>query len=187
MRKLVALVMVALVAFGLVGCGGPEKDTAGVTKPAVLQMRVVDGSPMAPASEDAPAEMVQRLATFECPTGEVEQPDPGGYALVCDNQGSVYLLAPASWTGPVEHATATVPYKMVSWVVDFDLDDEATRVFAAVSTELAGTGRQFALVLDGRVFSAPTIEARITDGKMQIGGSFTENDAKELADKLAGR
>lgn len=188
MRTLATFAMVGLIGFGLVGCGGDaEKDTVDVTKPAELQMRVVDGSPMAPASGGAPAEMVQRLAAFECPTGEVEQPDPGEYALVCDSQGLAYLLAPASWTGSVEHAAASIPDKQVSWVVDIDLDDDATSVFAALSTELAGTGRQFAVVMNGRVFSAPTIEARITDGRMQFAGNFTEASANELADRLAGR
>jgi preprotein translocase subunit SecD len=43
---------------------------------------------------------------------------------------------------------------------------------------------QFAIVLDGKVISAPRAEAIITDGSSQITGTFTETSAKSLADKL---
>ncbi len=43
---------------------------------------------------------------------------------------------------------------------------------------------QFAIVLDGRIISAPTTNAVITDGKPQITGSFTQTSAKTLADQL---
>ena len=43
---------------------------------------------------------------------------------------------------------------------------------------------QFAIVLDGSVVSAPTMNAVITDGKAQITGSFTEDEAKFLSQQL---
>jgi preprotein translocase subunit SecD len=70
-------------------------------------------------------------------------------------------------------------------VVTLDLDHEATRTFADVSSELAGTNRQFAIVLDGRVLSAPTVMSPIVDGRLQVSGNFTEESAQALADRLA--
>ncbi len=62
-----------------------------------------------------------------------------------------------------------------------------TREFAAVTTRLnalTGVKNQFAIVLDGRIISAPTTNAVITDGKPQITGSFTQATATTLADQL---
>jgi preprotein translocase subunit SecD len=66
-------------------------------------------------------------------------------------------------------------------------DDEGTQQFAAVTERLFGlTGaqNQFAIVLDGRVISAPTTNGIITDGQPEISGSFTQETSKILADQL---
>src|SRR4029079_14042835 len=51
---------------------------------------------------------------------------------------------------------------------------------------LAGddTRSRFAVVLDGKVITAPTTQAAIVDGKPEISGSFTQESAKTLADQL---
>jgi preprotein translocase subunit SecD len=49
---------------------------------------------------------------------------------------------------------------------------------------LPGVQNQFAIVLDGKVISAPRTLAAITDGKPQISGSFTQDSATVLADQL---
>ena len=49
---------------------------------------------------------------------------------------------------------------------------------------LQGAQNQFAIVLDGRVISAPSTNAAITDGNAQISGSFTQESSKTLADQL---
>jgi preprotein translocase subunit SecD len=51
-------------------------------------------------------------------------------------------------------------------------------------TVLTGVRNQFAIVLDGRVISAPRTLAAIADGKPVISGSFTELSSKTLADQL---
>jgi SecD/SecF fusion protein len=65
------------------------------------------------------------------------------------------------------------------WVVDFSLDGTGTRRFADVSTR--HVGEPFAIVLDGKVISAPVIREPITGGRGQISGSFTVSDASDLA------
>jgi preprotein translocase subunit SecD len=62
--------------------------------------------------------------------------------------------------------------------VSFTLNNEGARKFG----EVTGTnvGRQLAIVLDGRVQSAPTIQSRITtDG--QITGAYTQEDVQNLS------
>ena len=43
---------------------------------------------------------------------------------------------------------------------------------------------RFAILLDGKVLSSPVSQAVISDGKPQITGNFTEQEAKALADQL---
>ena len=63
-------------------------------------------------------------------------------------------------------------------------DGEGSDVFADISNALVGTEKQFAIVLDGQVLSAPTMEGRILDGNAQISGDFTETTANSLATSL---
>ena len=44
--------------------------------------------------------------------------------------------------------------------------------------------KTFAIVLDGKVISAPYFESVIADGTSQITGNFTETEAKSLATSL---
>jgi preprotein translocase subunit SecD len=62
--------------------------------------------------------------------------------------------------------------------VSFTLNPEGARKFGTVTSQ--NIGRQLAIVLDGRVQSAPTIEGRISsDG--QISGSFTQQEVQDLS------
>ena len=45
-------------------------------------------------------------------------------------------------------------------------------------------GRQLAIILDGKLYSAPTLQVPITDGHASITGSFSQDEAKELSDCL---
>jgi preprotein translocase subunit SecD len=65
------------------------------------------------------------------------------------------------------------------WVVNFTFDSIGTRRFADVST--ADVGHRFAIVLDGKVISAPVIREPITGGRGQISGNFTAASATDLA------
>jgi preprotein translocase subunit SecD len=65
--------------------------------------------------------------------------------------------------------------------VSFSLNNEGARKFGTVTGE--NIGRQLAIVLDGRVQSAPVIEGRITD-EGRISGNFTQQEAGDLALKL---
>ena len=73
------------------------------------------------------------------------------------------------------------------WGVNIVFDGEGTQEFGDVTKrlfQLQGSQNQFAVVLDGKVITAPTTNAVITDGKPQITGSFTQETAKTLADQL---
>ena len=65
------------------------------------------------------------------------------------------------------------------WVVNFAFKDQAGKDFETWSSQHIDDF--FAIVLDGKVISAPYLKSTITGGKGQISGSFTAASAKSLA------
>jgi len=63
--------------------------------------------------------------------------------------------------------------------VAFSLNNEGARKFGKATGE--NIGRQLAIILDGRVQSAPRIDGRITDEGRISGGSFTQQYAQDLS------
>jgi preprotein translocase subunit SecD len=61
--------------------------------------------------------------------------------------------------------------------VSFSLNREGARKFGEVTSQ--NIGRSLAVLLDGRVETAPTIEGRISD-EGQISGTFTQQEAADL-------
>jgi SecD/SecF fusion protein len=64
-------------------------------------------------------------------------------------------------------------------VVSFRFDSVGAREFGEITR--ANVGKPFAIVLDNKVLSAPVIREPITGGSGQISGSFTVQDASDLA------
>ena len=62
--------------------------------------------------------------------------------------------------------------------VGFSLNQDGARRFGQLTEQ--SIGRQLAIILDNRVFSAPVIQSRITD-EGQITGSFTQQEAQDLS------
>ena len=111
--------------------------------------------------------------------------DPATPLITCDEDGIAYLLSPAMIEGTqLDDAGAAIPQQQVNYVVTLSFDGEGTEVFADISNALVGTEKQFAIVLDGQVLSAPTMEGRILDGNAQISGDFNETTANSLATSL---
>ena len=67
-------------------------------------------------------------------------------------------------------------------LVSIEFDSEGGKLFADITRK--HKGKVLAVVLDGVVISAPVIVDEITNGKAQISGSFTPEEAKELARNL---
>lgn len=64
-------------------------------------------------------------------------------------------------------------------IVNFSTTDEGTRLLSRVTG--AHIGERLAIVLDGAVYSAPTIQSKIPSGEGIITGSGTQEEAKDLA------
>ena len=76
---------------------------------------------------------------------------------------------------------------MAEWSVNFELDGEGTTKFAD-ATRLAVNQpppqNQIAIAVDRTIISNPVVNSPITAGQGQITGSFTEQEAKDLASIL---
>jgi len=149
------------------------------------------------------AKMLQDFDDFDC--AQLNDPDYIANAaddepfITCgENDGQKYILGPVEVTGEtITDATAgLVPDSQGRatnvWGVFPVFNAEGTEEFATVTTRLYGyyaanpsdPRAQFAIVLDGRVISAPSSQAAITNGKPVISGSFTQDTAQTLADQL---
>ena len=120
--------------------------------------------------------------------------DPTKPLVVCDDAGVFkYVLGPVEVDGSnIANAQGNYLYgangvQTNEWGVYLTFDAEGTAAFSDVTQRLSviqGVRNQFAIVLDGRVISAPRTLAAIADGQPVISGSFTEESSKTLADQL---
>ncbi|MCD6302388.1 MAG: protein translocase subunit SecD, partial [Anaerolineae bacterium] len=67
-------------------------------------------------------------------------------------------------------------------IIAFELDGEGARIFAEQTA--ANVGRYLAIVLDKKVISCPRISTAIPDGRGQIEGQFTVEDARAIVLQL---
>ena len=104
-----------------------------------------------------------------------------------------FILAPAQISGEqVTKAQALPPDPQsgrVQWTVSLDLNGTATKTFADFTSKAAALGESntrnhFAIVLDGTVYSWPSVKEAITSGNAQIEGQFTQQDSTDLANVL---
>jgi len=211
-RTLKATTVAAAFALALSACGsgddgdaadkgGSDKDP-GAASTAPSDDAAASDDASADASDDAaPSGPVQFRRVLEatgipsdgadesplpedCSDVPAGQPKPAAETIACDESGIVYRLAPAEITGGVERAEAEKPANLTDWVVSLTFDAQATPAFGTMTRELAGTNKLLAIVLDGQVISAPTIQDAVEDGRVQIGGTFTQDQAQEIAAQL---
>ena len=119
--------------------------------------------------------------------------------VACDSSGYKYALDAAKVTGQMLNGVnAGVDSVTNQWVVNFGLNSTGTTAFGTLTTTMFsqyGASRtqpgtsgfvldEFAIVLDGKVISAPTVNDPITGGSGQISGSFTAASANNLAGVL---
>jgi preprotein translocase subunit SecD len=174
-----------------------EPTTSGPTTgppPALVAPQLITIDDPYSWTANPPADWLQRLAAFDCskpldPTQPGEFDIPSQPLLACDSDGNRYLLGPSMLEGTdVSGATAGIPQGGTSYVVDVTFNGHGAGVFGDVTSKIAGTGKQLAIVLDGQVVSAPTNEQPILGGQAQIFGSpsnpFTFEEADNLANTL---
>jgi preprotein translocase subunit SecD len=127
--------------------------------------------------------------------------EPGSQIVSCENipgQGLVkYALDKSQVLGEmVTKATASLdPQSANAWQVNLSFNGEGAKKFSDLTsqmyTQYTSGGQatsvldQFAIVLDGKVVSAPTVNGLIPGGQAQITGTFDQKQATDLANVLA--
>ncbi|MCW2784369.1 MAG: preprotein translocase subunit SecD [Marmoricola sp.] len=191
-----------VAALLLAGCGGHSTaaghgptptpsltpSTLAPTRPGQLQFRVVLRPSAGAGAPTAPAPEVLRFASFVCPRTERAPHATGAksFLLACDHR-TKYLLAPASWAGKVRQVSTDVPPGESTWVVNIEFDRRGTAVLARLTRKLFRSGGRLGLVVGGKVLTAASVDAPITDGSIEISGSFTQTAAVALAHQIAVR
>jgi preprotein translocase subunit SecD len=115
--------------------------------------------------------------------------DPNASVVLLGKNGDVYSAGPAGASGLVFSNDAAAEINNGTWSVVVGLLDGAagedmwnalsTRCFNKDATCPTG---QIAIALDGEVISAPVVQQAVfTGGNVQISGSFTEAEARDLA------
>lgn len=80
----------------------------------------------------------------------------------------------------VSQVSVSRPQGSASYAVALTLDSDGTTAFGEVTTELVSTNGQIAILLDGKVESAPSVQSAITTGEVEISGNYTSEQANEL-------
>lgn len=159
----------------------------GQTPPATPLLAPVEGD-----SASDPA-ILAGMTSLDCTLPENRQgrPDnPDKWIVTCDKDGAAkYLLEPAFLRGTnVTNAQASLPQQGGGgWQVDLTFDDAGATALAETSTRLVALPEpqnQFGIVLDGLVQSAPRFQQAILGGQAQITGTFTIEEAQNLANIL---
>jgi preprotein translocase subunit SecD len=171
----------------------PPALVAQPTTPAPEPTASPTAGPSAPPSATVTPEIQQQFDTLDCTRPENRQgggvQDPAAVLVTCDQEGNAkYLLAPVAVEGStISDANSGVRQGTTTWVVTLTFDSEGTQQFTEVTGQLATQQppqNQFAIVLDGIVVSAPSVNEAIPGGSAEITGDFTQQEASDLANVL---
>jgi len=135
---------------------------ADSAKPAVFQMRLVVENPSADSEQ-----LICQSTNKDTGQVSVEKLDVQKKVLL---DQTALKSAVASTNG---HGYSQI---------DFSLTPDGTKRFAEITGQ--NIGKRLAIVIDGQLITAPTIQSPITGGKGQITGSLTQQEAKDLAAKI---
>jgi preprotein translocase subunit SecD len=128
---------------------------------------------------------ITAFSQASCPPARPVVDDPDTFLVTCDEAGTRYLLSEPVVEGTeLADASAGQEQRSIQWAVNLELEGGAKDAFGQVSQQLVGSQGQFAIVLDGSVISAPSMQAVITDGRASITGNFNEQSANSLATSL---
>jgi preprotein translocase subunit SecD len=125
----------------------------------------------------SPAEIPTTTRTDDDPNKTVVLPQLNPDGTVAGR----YLLGPTLLRGDVVASASAVPPTGISpdWTVNVNFTGSGSGQFDRMAAQYVN--KQVAIVLDGVVESAPTIQSSQFNGTAVISGTFTEHQAKDLA------
>jgi SecD/SecF fusion protein len=167
----------------LPGLSEADKDQAieDISKAAFLEFRLVHPDT---ATLTKPLEMGESQS-FVVPPGYELKYEPFKAKDGSEHRAPIVVKTEAERGLTGEHITrAGVVHDTVTGApeITFGMDSEGGKIFGQVTAE--NVGRRLAIILDGEVVSAPTINGPIPTGSGSITGSFDEKEAIGLASAL---
>ncbi len=137
-----------------------------------------------PASDTAlscPTTQAESSAMAYVPTTPVTTVSDKSKALLTIKGDTTerYIVGPSLLTGSALKSAYAGVDSTGTWLVNFSLTAAGSPKFDAIATKYYQ--QQVAIVLDGIVESAPTINSKTFNGQGQITGSFTQTQAQNLA------
>ncbi len=109
---------------------------------------------------------------------KTESDDPNNLVLYAI-RGNINQKAPVD--GAVESSNINYD-QMGRIVVDMQMDSRGAQDWKTMTEK--NVGKAVAVTLDNRVYTAPNVQSVIPDGRTQISGNFTQQEAKDLTDVL---
>ncbi|MEJ5366194.1 MAG: protein translocase subunit SecD [Desulfosoma sp.] len=153
----------------LPGIKDPKRALDLIGKTAVLEFRLV-AEGVDPHTDPAslPAGVkVYPMRRFDPSTGRTVE-------------GKIALKDRTLLTGEyITNANVRIDTQYNTPYVALEFDPQGARIFERITGE--NVKKQLAIVLDGVVYSAPVIQEKISGGRASITGSFTMEEARDLA------
>ncbi|NHC14637.1 protein translocase subunit SecD [Motilibacter deserti] len=178
---------------------GTATPTAEPSPSGTATSAAPTSAPSAATDAAAPTAGATGTAATPTPTPSSTGKQAEGELTLPDESGAQLRLGPAALTGEgiSDSAAQLDGLSGTSWVVTIDFngagDDAWKQVTADAACQPDGSPqRRIAIVLDDAVISSPQVEtsvacgAGIAGGSTQITGSFTANEAKDLAALVKG-
>lgn len=158
----------------LPGIGDPEEAIAVIRETGLLEF--VEMGEL--TSEQALSFSGQVIQT-DLATSESDSSSAGGTGDGTENEGPIYKTV---MTGAVLEDAFVSSDQTGNYYVSFTLTDEGADIFGEYTS--SHVGDFLAIVLDKKVISIPSISTAITQGRGQISGRFTYDEANNLAIQL---
>jgi preprotein translocase subunit SecD len=173
------------IAIQLPGVQDPQRAKDLIQKTALLEFKMLHESKVAldlpPRVEKGQEETVRQEFEGKIPEGseilfetvESELDDSSTYSIPYLVKKEADLIGDLLQDARVTIGDFNEP------AVSVTFDSKGAREFDLVTA--ANVGKRMAIVLDGKVYSAPTINERISGGRAVISGTFTTDEANDLA------
>lgn len=154
----------------LPGIKDPQRAVAVIGKTALLEFKLV--------AEDVTPEQIKQ---GKLPPGVKVYPMKSfDAATQTTAQSEIALKDRTLMTGEyITNAQVSIDKQYNTAYVALEFDPQGGRLFERISE--ANVKKRLAIVLDGVVYSAPVIQEKISGGRASITGSFTMEEARDLA------
>jgi preprotein translocase subunit SecD len=172
------------IAIQLPGVKDPQRAKDLIQETALLEFKLLEESKAAldlpPQVEKGQEDTVRKALEGKIPEGAeilfetaISEPDGRAYSIPYLVKKDAVLIGDVLQDARVTIGDFNEP------IVSITFDSKGAREFDELTA--ANIGKRMAVVLDGKVYSAPVIRDRISGGRAIIEGTFTTAEANDLA------